>query len=406
MKSKRLAKLLAVIASVLLAVTVTVCITAFAGEGDPATIKRVNISYDGAVRIVYDVALNDADAKPVLLVWDGVEGEKTAANATYVVDDYGVYQYAEDYAGSKFDGVYFMSRGFAPKDMRKPISAAVAVSDGNGGYIYNEKEVATLSIFDYVMKRFEKATATPDQKALYTSLLNYGGAVQAVIYEGSIKNGDSVEVATAKAGLKYGYVDAYVGIRYYEAAMVKGVETTSDATVEYYRAGANVKIEAPTTYMGRFFAGYYDADGNAIADATPSRYLNVERTEPGMIDVVASYERITGVTASFASDIDEMTLSIDQSTTTSLTKLADGGVSFKKETKTRNPNVSIKPSTSYNKTGDNVYVVADMDISFIDIPEDCMTGAFAFIVVDAGDMSYRLNVARDANNVISFQTSM
>ena len=90
MKSKRLTKLLAVIASVLLAVTVTVCITAFAGESDPATIKRVNISYDGAVRIVYDVALNDAEAQPVLLVWDGVEGEKTAANATYVVDDYGV----------------------------------------------------------------------------------------------------------------------------------------------------------------------------------------------------------------------------------------------------------------------------------------------------------------------------
>ena len=413
MKSKRLTKLLAVIASVLLAVTVTVCITAFAGESDPATIKRVNISYDGAVRIVYDVALNDAEAQPVLLVWDGVEGEKTAANATYVVEDYGVYQYADDYEGAKFDGVYFMSRGFAPKDMRKPISAAVAVSDGNDGYIYNDKEVATLSIFDYVMKRFENDSATPDQKALYTSLLNYGGAVQAVIYESSIKDNLSVEEATAKAGLEYGYVDAYVGVRYYESAMIKGVETKSEVITSYHRAGVNVELEAPVTYMGRFFAGFVDADGEAIADAAPSRYLNIDRNEPGMIDVVASYERITGVTASFASDVDEMTLSIDQNSTVSLTELADGGVSFKKptkykdgETKTSNPSVSIKPSTSYNKTGDNVYVVADMDISFIDIPVDCMTDSFAFIVVDAGDMSYRLNVARNANNVISFQTSM
>lgn len=331
MKSKRLAKLIALAVTALLLIGVAIGF-AVSAEETTAEIGYINVAYEGQIRLVYDVknvTLAEGD-KLVVLVWEDSQ----------TIEDAKVIDTCEPCRSDAYSRFY--SDGFAPKDLRKPVSAVAAVVDGETGDVEVGQNVITYSVYDYVMGRFAYGKNTPDQQNLYTALLDYSAAVQEALYE-SYKNTLTDAEAKTQAGLDYGYADAYYVINYVKSAYVGGKLTTS---VEKHalRAYESVKINADQTYMRRVFEKYVVTDGldvtylynnngndveitkDQLAQGT-ARYVSLRPTVIGYTTITASYGMEAGTTIRTSSLHGIDTKASDQGTTESedgVSKLVNG----------------------------------------------------------------------------------
>jgi len=253
MKSNRTAKLIALAVSALLIIGAIVGISVSADTSATAKIDYLNVAYEGAVRLVYDVKVEGTlaeDEKAAVLIWDKGE-EQTLENATVVTE------YTE--AGDGY--LSFYSEGFAPKHLRKPIAAKAAIvtvdAEGAVAAIAAQSENAVeYSVYDYVLGRFNLNQNTKDQAALYTALLDYGAAVQDVLYESNLASGVDEATAKVNAGLEYGYADQYYTLSYAKTAYVNGKLVKTDVETYNLRAGESVQLDAEQSYMRRVFARY------------------------------------------------------------------------------------------------------------------------------------------------------
>lgn len=239
---KKLSKLLVLILALALAVCAFAGLTASASEAEPAatkaataTIAAKNLSYTGAVQVMYYVS-TDAEVDPetqelkVLVSDTTFDGKTLVGSALSSVEDASVKQQrgnisipdrAEQYA-------LFYSDAVAPVELRKDIYAvAVLVDKATGNITYASSELK-YSPYLYAMDRFS-AQPSENQLALYKALLDYGAAVQTVLLKGD-------EEATFEEKLEAvgGWADAYYLVT--EKTSVNGtVDETKTKAPDYYR---------------------------------------------------------------------------------------------------------------------------------------------------------------------------
>lgn len=403
MKSKRLAKLIALAVTALLLIGVAVGFSVSAAE-TTAEIGYINVAYEGQLRLVYDVknVTLDEGEKLAVLIWEDGE-DQTIENAQVVV-------YCEPCRSDAYSRFY--SDGFAPKDLRKPVSAAAAILDADGALVKMGKTVATYSVYDYVMGRFAYGKNTPDQQALYIALLDYGAAVQEVLYDSYIAQGATEEVATVQAGLTYGYSDEYYEVAFVKSTMMNGAATT-DYDVVTYRPDQIVDFEVDQFYLGRVFTGFTNTSGEPITgdnitSASYRRYTVNSSSLDHHTTIVANYQRVAGLSADEAPALTTKKMSQlygksgdvapgDTTTGFSVVDDADGsGITFEKtpgkdgKIDDGGYTVQFKPDVAKG----NGVVVLDMDISINDM---AWVGNWSNIVLSTKNEEYkvRLNFIMD-----------
>ncbi len=201
MKTKRFAKLAVLALTAVLLIGAAIGFSASASDETTVAIAGKNLSYEGAVQLVYYVDAQNYDSAAQTLKMDFWVGEKTEtpsytntfAGSNYIVEKDGKTYYA------------FFSNGIAPKDMTVPVYAQPFVVDASGDEVARG-EVVEYGVYTYAMNRFSQSP-TDDQITLYTALLDYGAAVQEVF--------DNANVDA------YGWADAYYQIT--ENVYVDGV---------------------------------------------------------------------------------------------------------------------------------------------------------------------------------------
>ena len=401
MKSKRLAKLIALAVTALLLIGAAIGFSVSAEE-TTAEIGYINVAYEGQLRIVYDVknvTLAEGE-KLAVLVWE--DGES--------VEDAKVIDTCEPCRSDAYSRFY--SDGFAPKDLRKPVSAAAAILDADGALVKMGKTVATYSVYDYVMGRFAYGNNTPDQQALYIALLDYGAAVQEVLYDSYISQGATEEEATAEAGLTYGYADEYYAYVLTKLTNVNGQVVKNSSDISFYRPHeSRITLEAPAIFMGKVFAGYTDVNGESVkSDEYATDYMRVYENyqlEPGINAITANYMRPNGIVPSWSTSINDFGVSYtkDNNTSVSFTDAPGGGIIFDKTTTKRNPTLKKNPDLSGNNAT-NGYIVGEMDITINEFYSNYNSPAY--IALSAGEYGYRINLKTTTINgkvYLRFETS-
>lgn len=256
MKTK---KILAIALSCLLLIGAMVGFTASAEAADEAPvislaaasdstveIYQANLSYEGAIRILYTLnTANLAAGQDVKIVFDfdsavkAPTGVLNAADYDFVGDDIGYV----DVGGTKYLAVY--SAGFAPADMTKTVYAIPVVVDAGGNVVASGAKVA-FSVYEYLLARLN-GTCTPQQYLLYMSALDLGGSVQ-----------NAQKVTEAKEP-ENGYADAYY--------VLKVMDGDGTVTTQAYREPTEVSIKAPKGHNGKLFDSFVDNKGVTYEDA-------------------------------------------------------------------------------------------------------------------------------------------
>jgi hypothetical protein len=169
MKTK---KILAIVVSCLLLIGVAAGITASAADAPTVAVSEVNLSYEGAIRLLYTFDTeNLAAGQTVKAVF--------SANADTKVADGKFDASAYDYVGTAFNmngetAVY--SGGISPTVMTAPIYVIPVVTDSADNVVAVGEKVC-FSIYDYCMARLG-GEYTPEQYLLYLATLNFGGSIQ------------------------------------------------------------------------------------------------------------------------------------------------------------------------------------------------------------------------------------
>ncbi len=200
MKTKRFAKLAVLVLTAALLIGAVVGISISADGETTVAVAGKNISYEGALQVVYYIDVqNLADGQTLKMdFWLGEQGETPSYTKTFA---------GEDYKVEKDGKIYYsiFSNGIEPIYMTRPIIAEAYVVDAEGAEL-TRGEAVTYSVYDYAMNRFSQSP-TSDQIALYTAFLDYGAAVQTIFGQ-----------AIAE---EYGWADAYYNIT--ENVYVDGV---------------------------------------------------------------------------------------------------------------------------------------------------------------------------------------
>ena len=165
---KKTTRIITLILSALLLIGCAIGISVSAEENAPAvTVKYKNISYEGAVKVLYAVeATNVPEGAEVKMAFFDKMPESENANPDYIKDEY-----AEEIEIDGASYKVFFSDGIAPKNMRKNIYAVPVILDGET--LIARGDVVTYSIYTYGVNMLSKAP-TEEQKSLYTALLDYG----------------------------------------------------------------------------------------------------------------------------------------------------------------------------------------------------------------------------------------
>lgn len=267
MKTK---KILAIVVFCLLLIGVAAGITASAADAPTVAVSEVNLSYEGAIRLLYTFDTeNLAAGQTVKAVF--------SANADTKVADGKFDASAYDYVGTAFnmDGetaVY--SGGISPTVMTAPIYVIPVVTDSADNVVAVGEKVC-FSIYDYCMARLG-GEYTPEQYLLYLATLNFGGSIQ---------KGQTALGADAPAN---GYADEY-----YVLSVMNG-----DGSVTEY------KFEEPTEYKlvahrsmnGKLFDSFVDNKGAKYEDADFNK-LVVNLDKPGYVYVKTVYGNVDAVSA-------------------------------------------------------------------------------------------------------------
>ena len=257
---KKTTKIITIVLSCLLLIGVMVGISVSAAEDTTIAIAKKSVSYEGAVRITYALDVKNLNGGIIKVAFSDEEMAAPQGKLDELGYDFigGVETYY-DIGGVTYPVV--CSDGFAPALFTKPVYATPVVVDADGNVVaYGATEL--FSIFQYCTERFS-GSFTADQYELYTALLRYGASVQEALVGSP---------AYTQAELdKYGYADAY----YVVNATVK-VDGAAVATETLCYREADVTLNPAKTYNGKMFAGFADAEGNAIgaygADKTASSW--------------------------------------------------------------------------------------------------------------------------------------
>ena len=248
---KNFLKTITLILSCLLLIGAVIGISVSAETEATVEIKYKNLAYEAAPQLVYYVdAQNVAEGDTVkVLFYDAEPTEVTVAGASYTAESFGTLTVSGvDYAA-------FASDEIAPKNLRLAIWAVPAVVNANGEIVAHGAAVK-YSVFDYALDRFNMSP-TPDQLALYTSVLDFGGAVQEVLHAQDTYTEDDL----AKAG---GFANAYCGIR--QDVLYDGKVAEIGETV-YYKPGEIATLTAEKSYnLFGIFRGFLDEDGELVAE--------------------------------------------------------------------------------------------------------------------------------------------
>ena len=246
-------------------------------EDASVEISYKNLAYEAAPQLVYYVdAENVAEGNTVkVLFFDAEPTEVTVAGASFVSDSFGTLTVGET------EYLAFASDEIAPKNLRLAVWAVPAVVNADDEIVASGSAVK-YSVYDYALDRFNMAP-TPDQLALYTALLDFGGAVQEVLYA----QGTYTEEDLQKAG---GFANAYCGIR--QDVLYDG-EVAEIGDVTYYKKGETVTLTAENSYNAYgIFKGFVDEDGELVAEGAYIK-ADVLAAEPGVAVYQSKYE-ITG----------------------------------------------------------------------------------------------------------------
>ncbi len=340
---KNLVKIITLILSCLLLIGAAVGITAFAAEGDTVEIAMKNISYQGAIKVVYLVDTNVKDAE-VGIVFDTVPEVDASIKDLNYNGNSGKWTVNE----KEYTAVY--SDGIFAKEYRKVITATpVIVKDEK---IVTVGTTVNYSPFIYAMNRFDaEATATQDE--LYKSLLDYSAAVQTVLGykdyepdEGELK-ADDIETLG-------GWADAY-----YKVSLDNGNSYT-------YQRSADVKAARFIGDLG--FKGWKDAKDNTIVGWTSLT------ANPGT--TIATYGATTNLL-----DFDNITdsklpASVVYSAKDSSATVENGKVIFSK-TNGLNSNASLKFPVNADVYATTYVFEADFNLTSWDNTKDGWVLAFS-----------------------------
>lgn len=267
---KKTTKIVTLIISAILLIGAVIGITASADNDPTVAIKYKNLAYEGAIQVLYAVEAENLPegAKVQMYFYDAEPAEDSAP--AYVKDEY--TDEALTIGGKTYRA--FFSKGIAPKNMRKSIFAVPVIV--NGDAVVAKGECVEYSIYTYATNMLSKSP-TAEQKELYTNLLDYGAATQAVLLD----SGDYTAEELAAAG---GYADQYCGIR---LDTLTNDSVYEEGTVTYYRPGENVTFNTPLYKNGNSFVGFIDEDLKAVGDY--STIVTVVANEPGISTYTANY---------------------------------------------------------------------------------------------------------------------
>ena len=275
---KKTTKIITLILSAILLIGAAIGISISAEEESPTvSVKYKNIAYEGAVKVLYAVEAQNLPegAKVQMYFYDAEPTEES--EPAYVKDEYS----AEDLIIGGVTYKAFFSEGVAPKNMRKPIWAVPVIVDGE---TVIKGEVTSYSVYTYGTNMLTKAP-TEDQKALYTSLLDYGASVQRLL----LGTADYTEEDLAIAG---GYADAYCGVR---LDTVYNGETVATGDIAFYSKG-DAAVLTSSHYYGAdgVFATITDAESNVLSENAYPK-ATVLAKDAGVAVYTANYE-VTGYT--------------------------------------------------------------------------------------------------------------
>ena len=240
---KKTTKIITLILSALLLIGCAIGISVSAEENAPTvTIKYKNLSYEGAVKVLYAVEATNVPegAKVQMAFFENMPASVTDTPA-YVKD-----AHSEDITIGDASYKAFFSNGVAPKNMRKNIYAVPVIT--LDGEIIASGDPVEYSIYTYAINMFSR-TPTVEQKALYTALLDYGASVQELL----LGTPDYTEADLLAAG---GYANAYCGL---QVNTVLDRVITEVGAVNYYRPGEVATLTADVNYNGALFTGFADA---------------------------------------------------------------------------------------------------------------------------------------------------
>ncbi len=276
---KKQTKIITLVLTCLLLIGAVVGITVSAEETAPTvTIAGQNISYEGAVRVAYYVSTeNLGDNSIKMLVSDAAF--EIPANVNNPGDGVAVTD-VTDSITIDGRGTYSLgySEGVVPKELRVNIYAVAVVVSEDGTVVANSNK-KLYSPYTYAMNRFSQNPGA-DQLNLYTSLLNYGAAVQGVLM---------TEDEVLAAG---GWADEYFVLKH--NTITDGGEPVA-ANVSYRGLEVNaLSVEhAAPKWQGDnknvIFAGYTDADGNAFYGENYAANWNKVTLTPGYTVLDSNY---------------------------------------------------------------------------------------------------------------------
>ena len=270
-------------------------ITSSADEEPTVSVAGKNMSYTGAVQVMYYIkTTGTVDMDNVRLLVSNDEFSVTTednvadldANISVKVCRGTLTPETGSLAGASY-GIFY-SDGIAPVELRQAINAVPVIVDAEGNITYVGAASNNYSPYQYAMNRFS-AGSTDIQRTLYKALLDYGASVQAVL----LKTDEEV----AKVG---GWADAYYNVKV--DTYVDGV-LTAEGTAAPCRAAATINADSSLDSSKLFIgftngAGYnyiYDEGKNVAITSMTCSSLK----DPGTYTVVKNYSTKHGTTQSF-----------------------------------------------------------------------------------------------------------
>ena len=270
MKRNNLIKIVTLFLSCILLIGAVIGISVSAAGEPTVSIKAKNLSYEGAIKVLYAVdAQNVPEGAQVKMYFYDAAGSE---NPLYEKDAHN-----EDVVIGNASYKVFFSNGIAPKNMTAPVYAKAVIVDAEGA-VLAESEIAEYSIYQYAINRFVN-TPTEDQLFLYTAMLDYGASVQKML----VASGKMTEDDVIDNG---GWADAYYGVR---QDIVYNGNTVATGNATFHRKGDEVALSADHYYgTDGVFTDITDAEGNALTENAYPK-TTVKATEAGVTAYTANY---------------------------------------------------------------------------------------------------------------------
>ena len=212
-------------------------------EASAPSIEKKLASFDGG-EITLGFAVKGDTGSVKLKIW-----------GSYPISDTPVLYETTEFTEMTLDGAsykVFSSEHVLLQNLRKPYYAAIFALDSKGSEIARS-EIIKFSVFDYFLELL--GTGTEDQIALFTKLLDMGGAMQRQLLGSAIYSNTEFNAAG-------GYSDEYYALK--ENTYVDG--TLKSSEISYYAAPTDLRLTAEKAYEGAGFVGFTSKSGAALKE--------------------------------------------------------------------------------------------------------------------------------------------